>query len=65
VKPLGMTPFMQVIRPTRARDAIYRAVEEAISENMTVDSFRREAAECWSLVLSDKAKADARDWGKS
>jgi hypothetical protein len=65
MKPLGLTAQFQVIRPNRAQDAIYRAVEEAILQGMTVAQFKQEAWECWELVRQDEAKREAKEWSKS
>lgn len=48
----------------RAIDAIHRAVQEAIEANMTVDDFRRSAAESWQIVLRDMQRDAGKDWAK-
>ena len=68
IKPLGVTldagPSLSVVRPNTAQDAIYNACEEAIGVGMTVEQFRREAAECWALILDDNRKSDIAAWRK-
>lgn len=62
VKPLGVTSFLQVVRPAPAQDAIWDAVEEAIAAGMTVEQFRREAQEAWQYQQKEQARADAKEW---
>ena len=61
-KPLGMDPFFRVIQPTSVQDAVWEAVEQAIDAGMTVEQFRREAADCWAEKLRQKAKDDTHAW---
>ena len=55
-KPLGMTPMMQVIRPTPIEDRIWDAVSEAIAAGMTPERFRSEVAQAWEHELREEAK---------
>jgi len=57
-KPYGLTATMQVIRPSRAEDKIYEAVQEAICANMTVTDFIKEAREAWAYELREQAMFD-------
>ena len=58
-KPYGLTATFQVIRPTRAEDKIYEAVQEAIASNMTPTDFIREARKSWAHELREQARFDA------
>lgn len=62
MKPLGLTVDLQVVRANRAQDAIWNAVEEAQGIGMTVEQFRREAADAWSYGLKQRREADAKAW---
>jgi RNA binding exosome subunit len=56
MKPLGMTPFFQIVHATRAEDKVWEAVEEAIDGGMTPAEFRSEAADAWEQILRDRGK---------
>lgn len=56
--------MFQIVRPNHIQDAIYRAVETAIDNGWTPEQFRREAAECWDVYLSEKRRMDANAWDK-
>ena len=56
MKPLGVTPFLGIVHPTRAQDAIWEAVEKAIAENMTPEKFRAEVALAWAHEFKGAAK---------
>lgn len=58
------TAVMQVVQATAAEDAIWLAVQEAISYGMTVKQFRTECAEAWGYELQEKAKHDSSEWRK-
>jgi hypothetical protein len=60
----GNSIVMGVTRSSRAQDAVFRAVEEALLEGWSVEDFRREARECWSLVLRERAEADEKEWDR-
>jgi hypothetical protein len=60
MKPLGLTAAFQVVKPTRAQDAIWNAVEESQDANMTVQEFISEAREAWEARLKDHAASDDR-----
>jgi hypothetical protein len=47
---------IQLKRPSRAMDAIWEAVSEAIAEGMTPERFRDEAAQAWKEELNDHGK---------
>lgn len=62
-KPLGISldiigglPRMSVSQSDRAADAVWDAVEVAISAGMTPQQFRREAADAWEHVIKEEAK---------
>lgn len=56
MKPLGMTADFRVIRPSRAEDAIWSAVEEAIAAGMSPQDFRSEAARAREHQLKQAAE---------
>ena len=60
----GNGAFMRVTRSDAATDAIYAAVETAIDAGWTVEQFRREAAECWSVYLRERERSDAKVWAR-
>lgn len=64
MKPLGMTPTFQIVKPDRIQDAIYEATQQAIDAGWTVDQFRREAAACWRIYLDERQRLDAEVWRK-
>ena len=68
MKPLGLALTidggMRVIHPTPVEDAIYEAVEEAQMHGWTVEQFRREAANCWDIYLTERLRLDAQAWKK-
>ena len=64
-KPYGLTAMMQVIRPTRAEDKIYEAVQEAICANMTVTDFIREAREAWAYEQREQARHDDNSFDRA
>jgi len=64
MKPLGMSCGLKVIMPSRAEDAIWNAVQEAISAGMTAKQFRNEIAQAWEQESKDKLKSDLLDLSK-
>lgn len=56
------SPRMFVPAISRVEDAIWEAVQEAISAGLTVEQFRKEAAEAWRQELQDQAERDAKAW---
>ncbi|MEE8113060.1 MAG: hypothetical protein V3T23_01775 [Nitrososphaerales archaeon] len=63
-KPYGMTAGFQIVKPTHIQDVIWNAIEEAQMVGMTVEEFRRECAEMWSMCLRERADDDAKSWEK-
>lgn len=59
-KPLGMTAWLQIVRPTPTEDKIYDAVEAAIEHGIPVEEFFREARDCWRIALDEKRTSDQR-----
>lgn len=58
------TPVYMVRPRNSAVDHIWDAVEDAITANMTVEQFKRIAAEAWTDTLQKHAKWAADDWRK-
>jgi hypothetical protein len=56
MKPIGLSATFQVVRSTRAEDAVWAAVEEAICAGMTPEQFKEEAAQAWEHCLREEAK---------
>jgi hypothetical protein len=53
------------VRPRNSSvDRIWEAVEDAINAGMTVEQFKREAAEAWADTLKKHADWAAKDWRK-
>jgi hypothetical protein len=50
-----------VNHPSRAEDAIWNAVEEAIDAGMTPERFKLEAAQAWEETLHSRAKDAAEE----
>ena len=63
-KPYGLTPFMEVVRPTYSQDAVWQAVEDAHG-SMTVKEFIEEAAEAWAYQDRLQAENNAEDFAKA
>lgn len=61
MKPNGLTMGLQVIMPTGAEDAVWKAVETAIDAGWDAKRFRREAAEAWEHRLREDAREAVRD----
>jgi hypothetical protein len=57
-KPNGLDCCLKVIRPTRAEDAIWKAVEEAILSGMTPEKFLREVRESWAYEREEQKKIE-------
>lgn len=55
MKPLGLTPFLRVIHPTPAEDAVWECVER-VHGSMTVERFLKEAREAWAYQDSLEAE---------
>lgn len=55
-KPYGLTASLQMVVPSSAQNEIYKAVQEAISCNLTPKQFMAEARECWEILLRDGVK---------
>jgi hypothetical protein len=53
---------MQVVRPTRAEDKVWDAVQEAVAEGWTAKRFLAEARDAWADALKDAAKSDDDDF---
>ena len=58
----GHSLSMHVTQPNRVTDAIWEAVQEAVSAGTTVERFRREAAEAWDYEMKQRAKDAAAAW---
>ena len=63
-KPLGISiginsglPTLRVNESSKAMDAIWDAVEEAINSGMTPEQFKMEAAEAWAERLKEDSKS--------
>jgi len=56
MKPTGLDMMLNVKMPSRAEDAIWEAVREAINANWTPEQFRIEVASAWEDALRDDAK---------
>lgn len=56
MKPLGLDAALNVKMPSRAEDAIWEAVREAINANWTPEQFRNEVISAWQDALRDDAK---------
>lgn len=50
-----------VTRSSRAEDAVWAAVEEAIDAGMTPERFKREAAQAWEETLRQRGKDAATE----
>ena len=55
-KPNGLSATLQVLKPSRAEDAIWDAVQEAIDAGMTPERFKREVMQAWMHELSEETK---------
>lgn len=53
---------MRVITPTKAEDAIWKAVETAIEEGMPLDKFRNEVLDAWEQKRKDDLKWEMQSW---
>lgn len=51
-------PSMSVRHSTRAEDAIWDAVEEALNYNMSADEFIAEARAAWAEAMKNRARWD-------
>ena len=56
MKPYGLTPMFQILRPSRTEDKIWEAVQEAIVEGWSPERFKREVAQAWDEELKEQAK---------
>ncbi|MDP2815077.1 MAG: hypothetical protein Q8O19_00175 [Rectinemataceae bacterium] len=56
MKPLGMTPFFQIVTPTSEENKIWETVSDLISAGWTPEQFKAEAAEAWAYELERRAK---------
>ena len=54
----------RVTRASRTEDAVWSAVQAAITEGWTVERFRREAAAAWHEELRDAQERVNKDWAK-
>jgi hypothetical protein len=57
-KPLGMTVGLQILRPTKAEDAIWKSVEEAIISGMTPEQFLQTVREAWAYERDEQKKME-------
>jgi hypothetical protein len=64
MKPWGMTAAFQIVKPTRAQDAISEAVEEAFRAGMTPAEFISEAQEFWGLVADEQRRDGQQAWAR-
>ena len=65
MKPLGMTQFLEVVRPTLVEDKIWAAVQEAqCTPGWTPRRFLAEAREAWAQGLRDDAKATDEEFSR-
>jgi ABC-type glycerol-3-phosphate transport system substrate-binding protein len=73
MKPLGVylntnalgQPTIGVRRSSRAEDAIWNAVEEAVAAEMDVKDFMAEARQAWAEELDKRKKWAMGDFDKS
>lgn len=56
MKPLGITPFFEVRKPSPTEDAIWEAVQSAIDCGWTPERFKQEASAAWIDKLCDDAR---------
>ena len=57
-KPYGLTPFMQVVVPSRIQDKIWDVVQECVEAEMSVEDFKREILEAWTEARKDQLKRE-------
>lgn len=60
MKPLGMNPLLQIIRPDAVQDKVWDAVEAAVDAGWTPENFMLEVRNDWSDYLSQRRKDDDR-----
>ena len=58
MKPHGLTPTLQIVRPTTAQHAIWDAVVEAIAEGMTPEGFLTEVREAWAEEKQNNLRSE-------
>ena len=60
----GGVPTMSVTHISRAEDAIWNAVQEAVDAGMTPEQFKREVAQAWTEELRAQAKRTMKELSK-
>ena len=56
MKPPGITSDLRVHMPTRTEDAVWNAVEAAVSEGWSPKQFAMEAWSAWETAADDRQK---------
>ena len=60
----GGAPRMYVPDISKTEDAIWEAVQEAITAGWTPKQFRNEARSAWDQELKNRAESEMREWNK-
>lgn len=56
MKPPGLTADFRIVRSTTAQDAVWEAVQTAVTCGMTPEEFKREAAQAFEHEYHEAAK---------
>ena len=69
MKPLGVSlriqeglPVLRCAQPTKAEDAVYEAVEQAIEQGWTPRRFIAEARQAWQEFRNEAMKTEMKEF---